>query len=355
VNRGVVVAVLAVLTVVLVVVVGRRFVERVPVTVRRGASAEVRRQPRLAFERLLAEGGVEPRTVTLTADVSLPVPAMLWLDESAVDLSIAARDAMWAWVARGGTLVLSPGMDGSPLSDALGVRRRRPILEDTMVIDAPAARRVVDVHLPGQTDTYRIDAQEGFLLASPAAWSVGDGAGGLALAEIRRDRGRVLIVAGLADLWTNDQIGEHAHALLLWDLATLEDAPLLFTAIPEPALLPGQVARRGWPVLVAAAVLALLALWRVWPRRGPMWVPPAPERRQLREHVVALGRFLLHDRQHVTLAAMAQHVVGERLRRQPWQERPADRHALDARPSNGHELLTTLQRLQQLWRRLHRA
>jgi hypothetical protein len=334
----------------------RRYLERVPVTVWRGASAEVRRQPRLALERLLAAGGITPRIVVPGApDAVLPARAVMWLDEDAIDPSRAATDRTWRWVEAGGTLVLSPTAAGGPLSDRLDLRRRevRPSA-DGRLFDAPAT---ISVGLPGSQRRYEIQAPVGFLLPAAPRRGHGDGAGGLAVAEVPVGRGRIVIVANLAEIWTNSEIGLRDHAAFLWALARLDGprAPLLFTTVPPAEISASTIVRRSWPLLVGAALMGLLALWRVLPRPGPTWRPPAPARRQLGEHLQAVGTFHLRSGGRQRLVDVAQRAVQDRLRRQPWMARPSDTAALAASPASPADTLDLLQRLHELWRRLHRT
>jgi hypothetical protein len=355
VKRRVVTAVVVLVLLTAGVLLGRRFVERVPVTIRRGASLEVRRQPRLAFERMLIAGKADVRRVALAdGTAALPASAVLLLDESTADLSRGLGDALLDWVARGGTLVLSPGAHeaDAPLSARLGVRRYEP--RDSL--ERHVLPRIT-VTLPGTRTRFAVAPVDGFLLDTPPAWSQGDGRGGLALALLPRGRGRVLIAADLATMWSNDGIGVDDHAALLWGLATIggPGTPVVLTEAAAPAFTWRAVVGRGWPVVTAGVVLGLLALWRVLPRLGPVSTPPRPERRQLREHLQALGRFQLTRARYDALAAGAQRALDQQLRRQPWQRRSDDVATLAARPATPTQFLSTIQRLHALWRRLHRA
>ena len=366
-KRRIVTGLIALVLIAAAVLIGRRFVERAPVTIRRGATLEVRRQPRLAFERLLAAGNAHVRHAALSPDNehALPVPAVLFLDEATVDLSHGLGDLLLDWAARGGTLVVSPSRDdaGGPISTRLGVRPYEPRDDETQSQGTPQSQgdgessSRLTVGLPGTPTRFAIAPVEGFRIDAAPAWSAGDGRGGLALASLRRGEGRILVVAGLADMWHNDRIGIEDHAALLWALAAQAGpgAPIVLTDAATADLTWGAVARRGWPVLTAAAALGLLALWRVLPRMGPVLAPAAPARRQLREHLHALGRFQIAQGRYAVLAAGAQRALEQQLRRQPWQRRSDDAAALAARPATPMQFLSTIQRLHALWRRLNRA
>lgn len=354
-RRHYLIAGLIVLGVLLIVGLGRRYLERVPVKIWRGASAEVRRQPRLALERLLAAGGVTPRTVVLgQPETTLPTRGVLWIDEAGADATRAAVDHAWRWVEAGGTLVLAPADDPGPYSTRLGLRWSERATRGDRIFET---RTSVLVGLPGHEARFAIVAPVGFLLPTPPRRAHGDAAGGLAVAEVPVGRGRAVIVANLSSIWTNGEIGREDHASFLWALARVDGprAPLLFTTLPPVDVTLGQIVRRSWPLSAAGVALGLLALWRVLPRQGPVWQPPAPARRQLGEHLQAVGTYQVRTAQHHVLAAAAQRAVRDRLRRQPWVERPTDAPALSAVPTDGPTLLDTLQRLHDLWRRLHRA
>jgi len=341
--------------------VARRVVERGPVTIRRGASLDVRRQPRLAFERLLEEGEATVFKLDLSAAAigTLPGAGILFLDEAAIDLTRSVESLLVAWIERGGTLVLSPvGDDEGPLSARFRIRRPPDDERRSRVRDS------LDVVLPGRPTPFRLAPVDGFLLGERPAWSAGDGTGRLAVAGMPRGEGQVVVVAGLASMWHNDRIGHHDHAAFLWALTRLGGETLTPAGVSSFVLLTdaaiadlswGAVARRGWPVLIAAGVLAGLALWRVLPRLGPVLVPAPPERRQLGEHITAVGRFHLRGGNLGVLTAAAQRALLHQLARQPWQRRAGDEPLLTYEPATPSQFLQTVQRLQAVWRRLHRA
>lgn len=152
-------------------------------------------------------------------------------------------------------------------------------------------------------------------------------------------------------------VGLRDHAAFLWTLARLDGprAPLLVAAVAPAEVDAAWLVARGWPTLIGGAVLAVLALWRVLPRQGPIWPPPAPARRQLGEHRQAIGTFHLNEGDRQQLVQAWQRAVAEQLRRRPWIARTADLARLEATPSTPADTIVVIQRLPDLWRRIHRS
>ncbi|MCC6164256.1 MAG: hypothetical protein IT182_12985 [Acidobacteria bacterium] len=356
-KRRVIAGILVALAVAGGIATARRLFERVPVTIRRGASAEVRKQPRLAFERLLDAGlfTADIVDVGVAAVGEYPLGATLMLTERDLALTRATEDALLFWVRIGGTLVLEPSYGA--LSQRLGVREpdRRAVsfTTDGTYIEPPTTVTIQD---PQHETPFTIETPSGFLLSTPPLWSSGDGHGGLAIAYVPHGEGVVILVAGLSTMWHNEAIGRHEHAALLWHLATREtlDGLVLLADTAVPELEWQAVARTGWPVVTAACVLAVLALWRVLPRPGLVFAPPAPERRELGAHLDALARFQVRDARFSALTVPAQRAVAQHLRRRPWDTRPGDNAAIAATPATPVDFLDTIQRLRHIWRRLHR-
>lgn len=341
-NR-VVVAILALVLVGTGVAVLSRMVHRVPVQVRRGASLEVRRQPRLAFERMLAAGAVLPREVPV--DGSLrdrnPRASVLFLNEGATVLVRGGDAALLEWVARGGTVVVDPA--GGPLSEFLGITYRPfPYLDDE---EGSGIRQPV-VTMPGTDRNFLIDTTAGFLTATTPTWSAGDGKGGLAIAGFAHGDGTIVVLPQLSRMWTNERIGTFDHAALLWTLARprADMTSVLFGVEAPPAVTWVDVLWRGWPTVVAVVVLGCVALWRVMPRLSPPLPTPIPARRRLSEHLDAMGQFLLDARRYDVLYDGARRAVESRTGRR-----------VDARtPMTPHDFLEAIADLHARWHRTNR-
>ncbi|OQA31524.1 MAG: hypothetical protein BWY57_02320 [Betaproteobacteria bacterium ADurb.Bin341] len=108
--------------------------------------------------------------------------------------------------------------------------------------------------------------------------------------------GQVTIVAGLAGQFANAAIGRCDHAEILWTLLQTyqpqSTGPIHWmTRLEYPSLWQWLV-ESAWMAVIAGLALLLLWLWRVVPRFGAPLPDPEPERRQLREHLVAVGRYV---------------------------------------------------------------
>jgi len=114
------------------------------------------------------------------------------------------------------------------------------------------------------------------------------------LLHFKQGRGAVTILP--LSLFTNTSIGQHDAAELLWTLVQTyqpqRQGPLiLMTRLHLPTLwewLTGP----AFAALIAGLLLLVLWLWRIIPRFGPLAPEPEPHRRQLREHLTAVGRYV---------------------------------------------------------------
>ncbi|MGE5386127.1 MAG: DUF4350 domain-containing protein [Betaproteobacteria bacterium] len=128
------------------------------------------------------------------------------------------------------------------------------------------------------------------------AWTAGAPDFGAQFVHFSHGAGHVTFVSGLPHRFSNRGIGAQDHAELLWSLLQTYQPDgakpvYLLTRLTVPRLWEWLVERAG-AVLVAGLALLLLWLWRVIPRFGPPQLEPEPDRRQLREHLTALGLFV---------------------------------------------------------------
>jgi hypothetical protein len=91
----------------------------------------------------------------------------------------------------------------------------------------------------------------------------------------------------------NRTIGQYDNAELFRTILALTPAAreLIVVQIPQALPLWGWLAEHALPTLAAATLLLLLGLMRALPRFGPIKPHTETTRRQLREHLLAAGRF----------------------------------------------------------------
>lgn len=319
--------------------------ERVPVKERGEEQAEARRNRYLALERFLGQLG-RPLTRQSNAKFldALPAGGTLILDRQRRHHMQPVRvDKLLDWVAQGGYLIAVPEapLVDDPLLERLDISRgkrgpaakdpdaeaaddadAKPATEPAPAGEAdqcsstdetagsspanPATRPAkplrfpdrIAVAVPGSPQALNVQFRGPGLTAGKRVpdWRSGVAGQGDQLLHYRHGQGHITIAAGLDSLIDNRRIGQLDHAELLWTL--------LQTYQPEPSRPVVLAARLAVPrlwewlgsnaatALVSGLVLLGLALWRFVPRFGPPLPEPVPDRRELREHLAALGRYL---------------------------------------------------------------
>lgn len=307
------------------------FFEEVTVKNRTPPAAEARRNPYLALERFMQRMD-RPLLRQNDARVldALPAGGILILDDQRrVHMTPARVANLLTWVEKGGQLIVTPepGVREDPLLKAFQVTRwqapeSKPANEDDD--EAPAAAPATSppantgwcgprpppppgkkvapwpnhftVQPPGSARPLSMEFSGIGLCAGARApeWSAGVAGYGAQILNFRHGQGQVTFINNLRRWYNNWRIAEQDHAEVLW--ALIGQAPptarvTLVTRLSVPTL-------REWLVenmsaaLIALAALLLLWLWRVVPRFGPPRPEKSLERRQLREHLAALGRYV---------------------------------------------------------------
>lgn len=270
--------------------------EREPVQRREPPRAEARRNPYLALERFTARmGGSLERASAAGALDRLSAGGTVFLDRQRQQWLPAERlRHLLNWVEEGGYLIAvaeEAGVEDS-LLDSLGVVR--PEKSEPF---ANRGSRVLPVAL-GSSPPLFIDATRQVLVAGDRQpeWTASRGGRGAQILHYRVGRGHVTVAVGLDRQLGNDRIGEQDHAELYWTLLSRYDhAPhpnvLLLSRLRMPTL-SAWLLENAWEAGVSAAVFLLLWLWRVVPRFGTCQPDAPPVRRELREHLAAVGRYL---------------------------------------------------------------
>lgn len=311
------------------------FFEEVTVKKRSPPQPEARRNPYLALERFLQRMGrpLQRQNDARTLDALPPGGILILDDQRRAHMTPTRLAHLLTWVEQGGMLIVTPepGLREDPLLKAFQVSRwqakktLQPETEDDDGEEAapaapalPAAVAAADgfcVPLPAQAGNKPPPWPKTFTLQPPGAqralsmdfsgaglcagarapqWAAGAPGHGAQLLNFRHGQGQVTFINNLRRWFNNWRIAENDHAEVLWTL--IEDTPpgariTLVTRLTVPTL-------REWlletmpAALLASAVLLLLWLWRVVPRFGPPRPEMAPERRQLREHLTAIGHYV---------------------------------------------------------------
>lgn len=284
--------------------------EREDVTEAVPAQGAARYNRFLALERTLHQLQLPAHSLATLDPRQLPLQPgdtlLLGADVGRVDGEDAARLA--AWVRGGGHLLLAPGaaVARAPLLQALGVLDQQPVESGC------ATLRTAD----GQGDVLLCGPRFRLVAAAPVDAAIGNPRDGYLFARTPLGRGTVSLLAGFTPL-SYVQLKHAAAQQFAWRLLAPNrghGTTWLVYALDGPAFLK-FLAVRGWPALLALAVL--LAAWMAMrsARLGPLLPAPAPHRRALLEHVQAAGEFLYRRDGGRSLHRLACQAVLARLRR----------------------------------------
>lgn len=312
--------------------------ERVSVPRREAPQAGARQNRYLALERFLSRVG-RPVTRTTDADIlhRLPTNGAVILDRGrAYHLTGARQDALMQWVDRGGYLILVPETADTPdaladLFDLVWTDTLRKSEDDSeppiqLDVEAPGLEQL-PVNIPGARPL-AVAFEEGLTPTGKAPeWTATDPTHGAHVLHFAYGQGSVTVVAHLDTLVSNDRIGDDDHAELVSTLLERYQpggAVVLLTRLDIPSLGQWLLARAP---LVLASVTTLLALW-LWcvvPRFGSTVPEPAQERREIQEHLLAVGRFVRARGGGDTWLTVVRATIHGRLaRRHPYDQPGGD-------------------------------
>ena len=251
-----------------------------------GFSGEAARNPMLAFERLVHRMGFAAAPATERAALdNLPLRATLVLGRNR-NLSPQRVKAIAAWVSGGGHLIVEAERpnERDPVLDALGVSRRA----------APrrASSDEISVRLPGEGGVLRADLPLiGFEYLGGESYSTPAGPA-QALLHARHGNGQFTVLSSF-DFMRNDDIGEHDHATLAWEVVRLmpDTVRVLIARRSAQLSLLDWLIEHAQGVAIALTALLTFWLWRIGRRFGPVEPPRQPRRRRLLDHLRASGHF----------------------------------------------------------------
>lgn len=333
-HRGLLIGVLVLLGAAVLTGLFLTMFERRDVVQPTSPSGPARANPFFALEQVLRDMGEPAASLTTLDPVRMPLQpgdtVLVGADVARIDAETAARLA--GWVRRGGHLLLVPPVGArSPMLTALNLLDARP---DTFGCSG----------LGDGTHAIRLCGMR-FRLQPAAAQAVdaaiGNADDGYLFARTAVGRGHVSLLASVAPLQrlALKQVEAQRFAWRLLAPNRGRGQIYLVHALDGQPFLQ-LLATRGWPALLALALL--LAGWMAMrgARFGPLMPAPSPHRRALLEHVQAAGEFLYRRDGGRSLHQLAAQAVLERLRRrdpgsvrlsgEALYQRLAERGGLDA-------------------------
>lgn len=312
--------------------------ERISVKKPQPMAAEARRNPYLALERFMAKMG---RPIILGSDIvtldTLAPGGVLILDRNRNSVMTKERiDTLFNWVGKGGYLIVVP--EWANTSDPILARLRVKNCGDgktgldvcfaskfnSRAPNAPPShpgQRQIFVHIPDTEKMLTIARQGNGLKAGDIApeWFVERNGYSDWLLHYRYGAGNISLIDNLDQLLSNQAIDKYDHAEFFWTLLKRyqpSGSVTLLTRLPVPGL-SDWLMGEAWAASISAMLLIALWLWQVVPRFGPIMPDAPPLRRELREHLNAVGRFVWYSE------GFARWLEAARI---PFRERLAIRH-----------------------------
>ncbi len=305
--------------------------ERVPVKTQQPPGPEAMRNPYLALERFMTRMG---RSVTRTSEArmldAMAPGGVLILDRNRRALMTRARvDALFNWVGRGGYLIVVPeGLNmpdpvlaylhvkweygksescgcskpasapqaARPPAPASAPEAARPAAVPMSTLKSARTPEPLAVRIPGDDNALTIAHQYAGLKAGDIdpECRVARASDSDWLLHYRYGLGNISLIVNLDGVLSNKSIGQFDHAELFWKLLQRyqpNGRVILMTHIPLPSLF-DWLAENAWAALISAAAVIALLLWRAVPRFGAARPDLPPARREMREHLNAVGRFV---------------------------------------------------------------
>ncbi len=248
-----------------------------------------------------------------------PASSAIIIDHDREGWSDETRKAILAWVARGGHLLLRPGLNqlnedtlvfADPLLSQLGLQARLiPDAEPDEPAEISISSNQGDEHLQVLFDEQRVLEGE---LANDVLMIDRQG---VHLVHRAVGAGYVTVLSDMAFI-NNHEIGEFNHAALLWYLLNWDGIPparIWLIHDETPASLPRLLWRHAKPVVIVAALWLGLFLLTSGYRFGPLLPPRQAPRRSLMEHIDASGRHYWRQGQQARLLTSSRQTVVHHL------------------------------------------
>ncbi len=275
-----------------------------------GISPAARKNPLLAAERFLNRINITTESISGRDQLLKPPaePGLLLVYRLVGSLPAEREQALLAWVRRGGHLLVTPQQawdeeaetSGNSLLDDLGVQ---PVFLDGDEDESDSAEAdstteddsepaPLRFRMPGANGPIAVafnPRRQLFDRLGHADWTA-ESDQGSHLLQYAVGRGKVTVLSDLQP-FSNQSIGEHDHALLLALLAGEQRRAWLLYSSAMPSL-PVLLWRHVPGLVISLLTLVGLLVWSLTRRSGPLRSAEQPARRNLMEHLGAVGRYL---------------------------------------------------------------
>lgn len=298
--------------------------EQVPTSHRQPPQKEAQRNPYLALEHLLKQLDRPLKRVNSPSSLDqLAAGGVLILDENRRrNVDPARSERLLNWVHQGGYLIVAAeSASDDPLLKKLGTSpyqppqgQREPGRKDVDIgLEKSATTRVL---LPANNTEYRLERfGRGLVSSQPKpVWRAGLNDERNSLLHFDWGRGHITVVDDMNFL-SNYRIGELDHAELLWALLQnyQPQGTIHLASRMEIQTLWQWLVESAWMLLISSAVLIALWLWQITPRFGGTLPMPIDERRDLAQHLSAIGRSVWREGGVAHWLAIVRQTVQKRL------------------------------------------
>ena len=298
--------------------------EQVPSSHREPPQKEARRNPYLALEHLLKQLNRPLERVNSPSSLDqLAAGGVLILDGNRRrNVDPARSERLLNWVGQGGYLIVAAeSASDDPLLKKLGISPYQPPQGQCKPGRKDADKGLekaatTTVLLPANNTGYRLERfGRGLASSQPEpAWRAGVSDERNSLLHFAWGRGHITVVDDMSFL-SNYRIGELDHAELIWALLQnyQPQGTIHLASRMETQTLWQWLAESAWMLLISSAVLTALWLWQIIPRFGGTLPMPIAERRDLAQHLSAIGRSVWREGGVAHWLASVRQAVQKRL------------------------------------------
>ncbi len=291
-----------------------------------------RRNPYLAAERFLRRTGIPTTDVDVLTELPEQDEVLVILSPR-VSFGNLRTQRVLEWALTGGHLIIIPRHNGirveegqftetvydqedssdDPFLTAINVEAEWIGVLESEDRKSTEFRfddvREQTTHLARMNEAYQLTTYSD---ENPESYT--DAFGRTRMLELPYGDGAITVLSG-ARFFNNDHIGEEDNAALLWHVVNAIQAPKSVWIVRRDEF-PGLLAvlkQHASEALISGFVLLGLWLLSIMRRFGPMLPTPDANRRSLREHLDAAGRFLWHHKHLGPLIAPLRSEVQRRL------------------------------------------